>query len=240
MVAPESWQSRRAGSGQVSIVAGNGTLVVNQTEPVHAQILIFCEKLRVARGLPVKSRLDPARFVLNTREDKAHETLNRPLTANFATPQPLAGVVKWLHDLTGATILVNHAALAEQAMCDDSECTGGVVKKPLAALLDDLTGSAELAWRAIDEKTIEITTRPDAGQKMDVEFYPVGGIAADAAAAAKLITNLKSTVEPKLWGDSADNATVHFDAASRALIIRAPQRLQARIEQFLSGAITKE
>jgi len=237
MIAPESWQ--QAG-GKGSIVAGNGTLVVNQTEPALAQVLVFCEQLRVARGLPIKSRLDPARFVLNTREDKAHEMLNRPITANFATPQPLSGVIKWLHDSIGATILVNHAALAEQAMCDDSECTGAVVKKPLAALLDEVTGSAELAWRAIDDKTIEITTRQDGSKKMDVEFYPVGSIAGDSAAAEKLATELKSKIEPQVWGDSSDKAVIHFDATGRALIVRAPQRLQARIEQFLSGARTKE
>jgi hypothetical protein len=230
MIAPESWQ--QAG-GKRSIVAGNGTLVVNQTEPALAQILVFCEKLRVARGLPIKSRLDPARFVLNTREDKAHELLNRPVTANFATPQPLSGVIRWLHDSTGATILVNHAALAEQAMCDDSECTGAVVKKPLAALLDELTGSAELAWRAIDEKTIEVTTRQDASKKMDIEFYAAGSIAADSTAAEKLIAELKSKIEPQLWGDSSDKAAIHFDPLSRALIVRAPQRTQAEAEAFL-------
>jgi hypothetical protein len=232
MIAPESWQ--QAG-GKGSVVAGNGTLVINQSEPALAQILVFCEKLRVARGLPIKSRLDPARFVLNTREDKAHEMLNRPVTANFATPQPLSGVMKWLHDSTGATILVNHAALAEQAMCDDSECTGAAVKKPLAALLDELTGSAELAWRAIDEKTIEITTRQDASKKMDVEFYAAGSIAGDSAAAEKLIAELKSKIEPQLWGDASDKAAIHFDPPSRVLIVRAPQRTQGQIEAFLAN-----
>jgi hypothetical protein len=232
MIAPQSWQ--QAG-GKGSVVAGNGTLVVNQTEPALAQILVFCEKLRVARGLPIKSRLDPARFVLNTREDKAHEMLYRPVTANFATPQPLSGVIKWLHDSTGATILVNHAALAEQAMCDDSECTGAAVKKPLSALLDELTGSAELAWRAIDEKTIEVTTRQDASKKMDVEFYAAGSIAGDSAAAEKLIAELKSKIEPQVWGDATDKAAIHFDPPSRALIVRAPQRAQAQVEAFLTS-----
>jgi len=232
MIAPESWQ--QAG-GKASMVAGNGALLVTQSESAHAQILTFCEKLRVARGLPIKSRLDPARFVLSTREDKAHEILNRPLSANFATPQPLSAAVKWLHDSTGATILVNHAALAEQGMSDDSECTGAVVKKPLAALLDQLTASAELSWRAIDEKTIEITTRPEASRRMDVEFYPVRSIAADATASEKLIAELKSKVEPQAWGDASDKAALDFDASSRALIVCAPQRLQAHVEQFVGS-----
>ena len=95
--------------------------------------------------------------------------------------------------------------------------------------------SAELAWRAIDEKTIEVTTRQDAGKKMDVEFYAVGSIAGDSAAADKLATELKSKIEPQLWGDASDKAAIHFDALSRALIIHAPQRVQAQVEAILAN-----
>ena len=99
MIAPESWQ---AAGGKATMVAENGVLLIEQTESAHAQVLTFCEKLRVARGLPLKSRFDPSRFVLNTRRDKAHELLHRPITANFLEPQPLSNVVKWLQQSTGA------------------------------------------------------------------------------------------------------------------------------------------
>ena len=61
MIAPESWQQS---GGKGSIVAGNGTLVIDQTEPALAQILVFCEKLRVACAA-CRSRAGsiPARFV---------------------------------------------------------------------------------------------------------------------------------------------------------------------------------
>ena len=240
MVEPESWQAVRAGNEHPSLVAGSGTLLVDQTESAHAQILVFCEKLRVARGLPLKSRIDPARFVLITREDKAHELLNRPLSANFATPQPLAAVMKWLHQTTGATMVIDHAALAAEGISDESECSGAVANKPLSALLDELTNSSELAWRAIDDKTIEITTRTAAAMKMDVEFYSAGDLAKDATAGQTLIAQINSKVEPQQWGDAADKAAIQFDATSRTLIIRAPQRLQSHVESFLADSRAKK
>lgn len=236
-IEPDSWQ--QAG-GKASLVAGSGTLVVDQSESAHAQILVFCEKLRVARGLPLKSRIDPARFVLNTREDKAHELLNRQLSANFLAPQPLAGVTKWLHQNTSANFVIDHAALADDGTSAESECSAAVVKKPLDTLLDNITTSAELAWRVVDEKTIEITTRPAAAMKMDVEFYPAGDLAADATASKRLISQIQSKLDPQLWGDTPDKATIQYDAPSKALIVRAPQRLQAHVEAFLANNRAKK
>ena len=59
MVAPASWQSS---GGQGTMNAKGGALVVEQSEPAHGEILTFCEKLRIARGLPQKSRFNPAQF----------------------------------------------------------------------------------------------------------------------------------------------------------------------------------
>ena len=91
MIAPASWQSS---GGRGTMNAKSGALVIAQSEPAHGEILTFCEKLRIARGLPLKSHFDPARFALSTRTDKAQPLLVRPITANFYTPAPLAAVVK--------------------------------------------------------------------------------------------------------------------------------------------------
>jgi hypothetical protein len=236
MIAPASWQQV---GGKAAMMAGNGALLIEQTEPAHAQILTFCEKLRVARGLALKSRYDPARFVLNTREDKAHELLAKPISANFATPTPLAEAVKWLRQATGATILIDYQALAREGISAESECAALAVNQPLAKLLDDLTGSADLTWRAIDERTIEITSHSAALEHMDVEFYPASDLTSDTAAGEKLIAQIKAKIEPQLWGDGpdklADHVAIALDKPSGALIVRAPQRVQAGLEMFLTA-----
>ncbi|HEY2759624.1 MAG TPA: hypothetical protein VGI75_02750, partial [Pirellulales bacterium] len=236
MVAPNTWQQV---GGKGTMMVGKGELLVNQAEPAHAQIVTLCQKLRVARGLPLRGNFDPSRFVLNTREDKAKELLDKPISANFSAPTPLADAVKWLRQATGAVILIDHEALAREAASAQSECEALAVNKPLAKLLDDLTASADLTWRAIDERTIEITSHPAALARMDVEFYPARNLAKDAAAGEKLIAQIKANVEPQIWGDDADKladqAAIYFDQPSGALIVRAPQRVQAQLEAELAA-----
>jgi hypothetical protein len=75
---------------------------------------------------------------------------------------------------------------------------------------------------------------------MDVEFYPARDLVNNTAAEEKLIAQIKEKVEPQLWGDVAnklaEQAVIVMDKPSGALIVRAPQRVQANIEEFLATA----
>jgi hypothetical protein len=220
------------------MVAGDDELLIEQAEPAHTQIINLCQKLRVARGLPLKGKFDPARFVLKTTQDKANDLLSKPISANFSAPTPLAETVKWLRQATGASILVDGAALAAEGMTDDSECTALAVNQPLSKLLDDLTASADLTWRAIDEHTIEITSPAAALERMDVEFYPAHDLA-KGAMAEKLVSQIKAKVEPQLWSEASDKpgkqGVIVLDKPSGTLIVRAPQRVQTQVEAELAA-----
>jgi hypothetical protein len=234
MVEPKSWD--QAG-GKGTLMVGKGILTANQTEAAHAAILTFCEKLRVARGLPLRSKYDRSRFVLDSHRDQARQLLDKSVSANFSTPTSLADVARWLRQSTGAAILIDSAALAGEGTSAESECSVVAAGVPLAKLFDDLTTSADLTWRAVDDRTIEITTDAETA-RMDVEFYPVRDLASDAAAAEKLITQLQARIEPSLWDDRperiAKSGAMQYDAPSGTLIVRAPQRVQAEIEAELS------
>ncbi len=93
MVAPASWQTA---GGKATLTTDGDALVIEQSDAAHYDVLSFCEKLRVARGKPIKSRYDPTRFVLTTHLDKARQLLSTPITVNFGAPQPLSNVVNWL------------------------------------------------------------------------------------------------------------------------------------------------
>ena len=83
LVVPESWQLD-GGRGTVDVTPG--VLRITQTARVHYQIIVFCEKLRVARGLPTKSllsRLDPRKFELTTRTTRAKAVLTWPASVNL-------------------------------------------------------------------------------------------------------------------------------------------------------------
>ncbi len=80
LVSPESWQSA---GGEGTIETEKTALVVSQTAAVHDQILVFCEKLRNARGRPLKSNRDPKRFELTTRLQQAASALKSPGNGQF-------------------------------------------------------------------------------------------------------------------------------------------------------------
>jgi hypothetical protein len=230
MIAPQSWQQN---GGKASMAAGGIQIVVEQTPTVHYKLLVFCEKLRVARGLPIKSRYDPAKFLLTTRAAKSRDLLQRPITANFKTPQPLAGVLDWLRRSTKATVLVDHAALAEAETSVDSHCSALAEKKPLAALLDDLLTPMELTWRVVDAGTIEITTTQAASDRDEIEFYPAGNLAADVATGKTLVEQIKTQLGPQAANPQL-GVVVHFDVPSKSLIVRAPQEMQSQVGEYLS------
>ncbi|HMC09764.1 MAG TPA: hypothetical protein VKH44_00680, partial [Pirellulaceae bacterium] len=231
MIVPGSWQSS---GGRATMNAKGGALVVEQDEPANGEILTFCEKLRIARGLPQKSRLDPARFALVSRNQRAQTLLQRPVTSNFYTPVPFSTVAKWLSRTTGAMLLVDHAALARQEMTAESECSIVAMKKPLSGVLDELLKPLDLTWRVIDDHTLFVTTLQEAAARMDVEFYPVRELASDAAGHA-LIGEIAGQVAPQLWGNLPEQGAMYFDAPGRTLVVRAPQRVQWQVETILTA-----
>ena len=71
LVVPESWQ---ASGGRGTVEVTPDVLRITQTGHVHYQIIVFCEKLRVARGLPTKSRFGSE----EVRPDHADRRGRRP------------------------------------------------------------------------------------------------------------------------------------------------------------------
>ena len=171
LIAPESWQGN---GGRGTIDADADALTVMQTGDVHQQLLVFCEKLRNARQKPIRSREDPQRFTLVTRLDQAKGMLERPVTANFRQPAPLATVLTFLAGSTKSDILVDRAALAAADTSDRVEGSLTVQKEKLGAALTDLLRPLGLTYRAIGPNTVQVTTREAAelGGPGEIYFDP--------------------------------------------------------------------
>ncbi len=108
LVSPASWQ---AAGGEGIVETDKTALVVRQTAAVHDQILVFCEKLRKARSLPLKSNRDPKRFELSTRLQQAAAALSRKVTANFHEPATLVEILAYLGRQAEVDILLDRQAL---------------------------------------------------------------------------------------------------------------------------------
>lgn len=230
MVVPESW---RGAGGRGTVEPDGGALSVVQADPVQHQVLTFCEKLRVARGIPVRSRRDPGQFALATRSDRARAKLDAPITINFHEPAPLVRIASELETLSGTTLLIDWLAI--EAGRPWSEVTGSLTAdgEPLSEALDNLLQPLGLTYRVIDGETLEITARNVITARLEVEFHPLGDLITEATTAGSLVGRIEDQVAGATWSDAGGPGILRFDEPSKCLIVLQSQAVQFELEALL-------
>jgi hypothetical protein len=229
-VVPESWQ---AAGGQGTIEVAADALRITQTGHVHHQIIVFCEKLRVARGLPTRSRLDPKTFSLETRTSQAKAVLGHVTSINKGTATPLAEILEDLKHPAGTEILFDRPAMAAAGVSDNAPTKLRSEGLPQGIVLHQLLDPLKLAWRAVDANTLQITTKDAVAARLEVEFYPVGKRLAGQPPEA-LIHQIRTGVHDAAWGDAGATGAIDFDPLSQCLIVLQTQPAQAAVEALLA------
>lgn len=232
LVAPESWQSN---GGRGTIEPEAERLIVTQTGNVHYQAIAFCEELRVARGkklLSTRGKSNPELFALTTRAARAKAILNHSVTLNLHEPAPLGEILGRLKQAIGAEIVLDRPALSAAGLLD-SKATLKAEKQPLGAALGQLLDPLALAWRAIDTETLQVTTRKNVAGRLELEFYPVGGLLAKESPAA-LIGRIKGRLRDATWVEGGGPGVIHFDQTSQCLIVLQSQPVQMELEALLA------
>ena len=230
LVAPDTW--RRAG-GRGTIEAAPGVLKVVQTDAVHYQILTFCEKLRTARRMPLRSRHDPGKFALATRSDRARAKLSQPVTANFHEPTALARVVPDLEELSGTKILIDWLALSAQGLSPQLKGSLKVDGRPLSEALDELLSPLGLAYRVVDADTLEITTPKVLAARLELEFYPLGDLLTEGMTASSILGQIQDQVAGATWSEAGGPGLLDLDGPSDCLIVLQSQPVQFALEALL-------
>lgn len=231
LVAPDSWQTA-GGRGRIQVT--DDALLVVQTAAVHDQVLTFCEKLRLARGKPLQSPHDPARFQLATKPAQAQAMLNRSVTVNHPEPTPLARIVTDLEAASESQILVNWLALGGERI--SPQLTGRLKAnaQPLAQALEALVQPLGLAYRVVDQETIEITTAKAATSRLELEFYPIGKLVDKGWPMAAIPERITSEVAQGSWSEAGGMGVLAVDEPSRCLIVLQSQPVQALLEASLA------
>lgn len=232
-VAPDAWT---AAGGEAKIDTRKGKLDIFATQAVQFEVHVFCQKLRVARGLPPRSKLSPALFALATRSEQSAAKLSVPVRATFHAERPLTRILSHLEQAAGITLLVDWEALIAEGWPPHSTTAIVVVNQPLSTALDELLGPLDLAYRAIDENTIQITSRAALESRPELEFYPVAAQIDGGADPEKLVTGLKTKLGDELFAAADGTSEIEFDAASKCLIARVPQAFQRKLAAELSPA----
>lgn len=215
LVAPDMWQ-------RSPIAVEGDNLKIDQTAIVHDRIVDFCERLRTARKLPLRSRYDAERFSLRTRWNRVAMAIERPVTANFPRPTSLARVLSVLEDAGTVRITVDWADLRPLGISAETLALVKANQKPLAAALDEVLAPLGLAVRPIDVGWLHVGGQKAIQARRDLEFYP----------AADLIARLGG---PQLLRRLAsDGATLEIDEPSGHVLALASPPTHAALEKRLA------
>ena len=148
-------------------------LRITQTGHVHYQIIVFCEKLRVARGLPTKSHLDPKKFVLATRTARAKAILGQVASVNVSVPASLSSILEQFKQPAGTEILIDRPALAAAGISENTTRKFKADRLPQGEALRKLLDPWELAWRAVGANTLQVTTQKRLPRGWSWSFTPL-------------------------------------------------------------------
>jgi hypothetical protein len=230
LVEPSSWE---AAGGAGAIHEEPPSLVIQQRETVLFRAIVFCDRLRAARGLPPQSKFDPQLFSLEPRLARAAPRLAKPVTLNFPQPAAFTRVLDRLSDAGEMEILVDWQALVPLGWTPDTETTVTANQRPLGEILTEMLQPMELTYRVIDAAGVQVTSPAAAETRWDIEFYPVPESLAAGPTADALVTRVRNELTGGNPGAFA--GALHFDAPSRHLIAALPQSQQRKLAALLKG-----
>ncbi len=127
--------------------------------------------------------------------------------------------------------MIDRPALAAEGILESTTTKFRAENQPLGEALEKLLEPV-MAWRAVDEVTLQVTTRKELAAQMELEFYPVGKQLAGQPPAI-LIERIKTGLPDVTW-DDAGGGKISFDVASQCLIVLQSQPVQRAIEQLLT------
>jgi hypothetical protein len=217
-VAVESWEPS-GGAGNIS--ANGTTLHIEQADREHIRVLVFLERLRLARGLPLVSRYPAERLTNESTYGQLAGKLRRPTTFTYVPWTRLADVVRDWQRQSDVTMLVDWKRLAEVELEPSSPISCSVIHRTWEEALDGILEPLGLAWWAIDGETIQITSRKAADGLQRIEFFAIplalrekyaGDEALIEAIRRELVERGQATVQVDIDGDRLivlGNATAH-------------------------------
>ncbi len=228
LTGPGTW----ANDPDTSLQIAGSDLVVSQHVGTHNDIQELLVRLRLARRFEV-AQADAQRWPLESRSSRAMAHLAKPVAGNFQN-EPLKKILAYLQNRTQVTLVIDAVALGNVGLSPDTRATlSAREEEPLESALTRLLQPLDLAVAARRGEILQITTAAVVAERTELEFYQVEDLARDETAAARLIAQLTSQVEPASW-DSGVGRVV-FDPVSRHLMVRHTQPVQARIENWLNA-----
>jgi len=228
MIEPDTWESQ---GGPGILRTEMPDLVIQHQDTVLFRALLFCERLRVARGLPTRTKLAPDLCRLEPRSSRAEGLLQKPLRIRFLEPTLLMHVLQSVTRETGLQILVDWQAIRQLGWTPEAETMVSAENVPVGEALSQMLRPMDLTYRVIDATTIQITSPEADENRWDVEFYPVARLLADSPDVTAVADRVRDAMQQAGIGET--KGVVHFDPLSRHLVAALSQPDQRRLAVIL-------
>lgn len=229
MVAPDSWDAL---GGPGELVAEFPDLVIRHRETVLFRALLFCERLRVARGLSPTTNLDPQLMQLELRCQLADVLLQAPIRMRYDQPVPMLQILQQITRDTGLQILVDWQALGQMGWNPAAEIALVSEEQPLGQALSDMLGAMDLTFRTIDASTIQVTSPEADSGRWDVEFHSLDGLLAAASEIDAWMEQLEQAMRRSGWDEAP--GVYRYDPISHHLIAACTPSHQRWLAELLA------
>ena len=230
-VEPTSWAEA---GGQGTVTAGAGELIIKQTGLIQRRVAVLLGRLRAARGLPQRDKLDARLVAIKSRWTRARSKLDMLVTANFRPSAKLSEICDQLESSTAAHLMIDQVTLSEAGRSVLSETSMAVEKRPLAKALAAALEPLGLGFRAVDEQTLQITTLEGLREHLELELYQVRDLVRGGPMVTDdFVAKVKAELPAVRWSDTGGPGAIGFDPESMSLLVLHNQPVQRQLEELL-------
>ncbi len=222
-VGPNSWK-KAGGIGEIQLT--NDVISITNTNLVHRDVLIFCEMLRRAQGLPLISHVRLP-MSIGTIQKSRRRLQSTPVALYQDGSVPLVEMLAMLEKSCGCTFLVDWQGLeSEQLRFEDCRVAMNDNLNSLSDVLKEITAQLGVAYRLVDVNTIEITTKAEELRRRSVLIHH---IPPDLP-----LTSIKSELETVPNSQEfQEGERILVDEKSRLVIALLPQSRHVSLSEIL-------
>jgi hypothetical protein len=235
-VSPPSWTSSNV---PATIEVKGGKLRVEQSKAIQHEMLLFCERLRMARGLPRKSRYPSELISIDSPYTKLESRLAEKTTFTFLPWTPLTDVLQHWEKSSGITVLADWHRIADVDLGPSTPLSCSAVDRTWSEVLDETLEPLGLTWWTVDGTTVQITSSEALDEIHRIEFYSIPKTVRDQfTSGSVLLETLRAELSEKIGAPAvaAEQLQMQLDKPSRRLIVRGTPQIHRYLSERLRKA----
>jgi hypothetical protein len=235
-VQPATW---KPSGGKGTLEAKGNILHIKQSDAARREIIVFCERLRMARSLSVKSKYPAAMLSIESPYHRLSAKLDERATFTFLPWTRLADVAHGWQEMTGLLVLVDWGALSEAELGPASPIACSSLERSWQESLDGVLEPLGLGWWAVNGDTIQITTLAALEKIQRIEFYTVPASLRSSAASSQALIELLTNKLAETGGKEDMTAPCHMELdepSGRLIVLATPKAHRHLTQRLIVGA----